>query len=96
MIVKVYNVQGELMLAICDKDLLGTKIQTEEVEVEISDFYAGEEMSKEEILSLLKDATIVNAIGKNTVNFLISNGFVHKENVLYLGSIPHIQIIKMK
>lgn len=95
MIVKVHEQGNTLLLAMCDKDLLGKTIKKGDIEIKIGDFYNGEEVSDDAALDLIKTATIINAIGRESVNILVKNNFITEENVLDIGGIPHAQIFKM-
>ena len=45
MIVKIHNNEGRLILAICDKDILGKKFVEEKKQLDLSSgFYKGEQM----------------------------------------------------
>ena len=96
MIAKVHNTPNDIILAVCDTELLGKKIKTKETIVEISDFYKGEEVSNEELVSLVRKATIINAMGKETIKFLLDNEITSEDKIMKVGRVPHVQIFKMK
>ena len=79
MIAKKHFSNGKLVLGICDKEIKGKKFEEGKLVLDLgSDFYNGEECSKEEILKLCKKAYIINAVGEKTVSFLRENKFVEE------------------
>ena len=84
----------ELVLAICDKDLVGKKLRKEpEFEVNKS-FYCDKECNEEKALKLIKNCTIANLTGKKIVNLALEKKFITRENVILIGDVPHAQIVK--
>ena len=63
--VRSINYQKQLMLNICDAELLGKKIIENELTMHISKNYYGERfVEKDEAKSLLKNSSIINMAGK--------------------------------
>ena len=91
-----YNVitnLGEVLIAICDRDILGKKIKNK-ITFEVSDnFYGGNICREEELNDILKKATVINAIGNKIVDFLIKENFVDDDDVIKIGGVSHAQII---
>ncbi|MCD6403356.1 MAG: DUF424 family protein [Candidatus Aenigmarchaeota archaeon] len=93
---KVHAVRGENLVAVCDEELLGKKIFWNGIEIEIKEeFYGGMKIDEKECIQLLKKATIANLMGKNVVGLALREGFIEKENVLYINDIPHAQFVKL-
>jgi hypothetical protein len=93
MIVKKHVVEGKLLLALCDDSLLGKKFEDDTKQLDISSsFYNGVTMKIEQLLLLLEEAYIINAVGSETIDFLKQQGF-KVENVIAVQGIPHAQII---
>jgi len=94
MIVKEHINEGKLILALCDKNLLGKKIEDQNIQLDLSSsFYKGEEADIEELKKLIKKAYIINAVGKKAVEFLEKEGLIEKENIIYVKKIPHAQAL---
>jgi hypothetical protein len=85
----------EILIAVCDKEILGKTLKDNDVEIKIGDFYKGEEVTEEDLLSNVKKATIVNAIGERTISLFLKNNIINRENLIYISGIPHAQIYKM-
>ena len=94
MIVKIHPTPNGKMIAICDSDLLGKKFEENEKQLDLSsNFYKGEEKSPEETEQLLKDCYIVNAVGKESVDLLVKNNLIKKENIGVVSGIPYAQCV---
>ena len=95
MIVKEHSNGGDIILAICDKALIGKKLQFNNTEIEIGDFYKGEEKEQNEIEELIKKATVINAIGKKTIDFLKEKINLQEDNIIYMQDVPHAQVFRI-
>lgn len=92
---KVFRVQKEVLVAVCDKELLGEKLEWEpEFEVKES-FYGGKTCEELELKKILEEATIINAVGNRIVEFLIKENFVNEKNVLKIGGVLHAQVVTL-
>ena len=95
MIVKVHNTQdGQSIVAICDTDLLGKKIEEGNLQLDLSsDFYKGIERNEEDVIRILKSVYIANLVGKESIALAKKLGFLEEEHVKFIGGIPHAQIV---
>lgn len=94
---KLYKIESEKLLAISDSSIIGKSFQEKEIEIIVSkDFYSEKKCDEKEALLLIKNSTIVNAIGKEIVKLMIKEKFVDENNVLYIEGVPHAQIAVMK
>jgi hypothetical protein len=94
MIVKVHSAPNGKMFAICDSELKGKIFEEGEKQLDLSsNFYDGDETSPEELAKIIKDYYIINAVGKESVSFLIGKGFVDKENVMEIAGVPYAQCV---
>lgn len=93
MYLKIHKTHGHILVAVCDKEILGTKICEGELEIEISErFYKGKIATAREVIEALESATVANLFGKKAVTCAIENGLVEKQNVIWINGIPHAQI----
>ncbi len=91
---KVYNVGKEVLVAICDKNLLGKTFENERLRLEVKkEFYGGEVINKNKACELLSIATIANLVGKEIVSLAIELKIIEKENVIEIKNIPHAQMV---
>jgi len=94
--VNLKKVGRNVLLAICDCDLLGRTLREGKIVFHVKDeFYNGGKVSVEEAVGMIENSTIVNLLGKNCVETAIAKGFVHPEAVLHIEGVPHAQIIKL-
>jgi len=69
---KIYRVRGEVLVAVCDEDIVGKEFKEGDLKIEIKeDFYGKESYSEEEVKRALRQATIANISGrKRLLNLL--------------------------
>jgi hypothetical protein len=84
----------DTLVAVCDSEILGKTLEGGRVPFEVSErFYKGTIANLEEALDAMRKATICNIVGKRIVEAAIKNRLVHRSAVIYLGDIPHAQIV---
>jgi len=94
--VKVTDYQKNLMLNICDIDLLGKNIVEDELNMNISKSYYGEKIIEhEEAKHLLKNASIINMVGEKTVSLSLELGVGTENGIKIVGGIPFLIVFKM-
>jgi len=94
--VNLKKVGRNVLLAICDCEVLGKTLRDGKIVFHVKDdFYNGGKVSVEEAVGMIKNATIVNMVGKNCVKKAIENGYVHPEAVLNIEGVLHAQIVKL-
>ncbi len=93
--VRVSNYQKNTMLNICDAGLLGKKIIQDELNMHISEKYYGEKLvEKEEAKSLLKNSSIINMVGKETVSLSIELGIGSENGIKTISGVPFLIVFK--
>ncbi len=96
MIGKKHNIGGKSIFAACDRELLNKKIEYEDVIIDINEsFFGNTEVTKEEIVKAIRDCDSANVFGTKVCNILITNKLILKENLIYIGDVPHTQIYKL-
>ena len=84
------------MLNICDSELLGKKITQDELNMNISEnYYGGKLVEKEEAKSLLKNSSIINMVGKESVSLSIELGIGSENGIKTISGIPFLLIYKI-
>jgi len=92
---KTYRVKDEIVVAICDEDLLEKTLDFEDVKFHVSKkFYGGEIIDEEKALKLLENSTIGNLVGKKIVSLALKKKYIAKENIILIGDVPHAQFIQ--
>lgn len=92
MIVKQHKSGDKIIIAICDKELIGQKFTESRLQLDLtSDFYNGTEIDELEVLDLINNAYIINAVGNNTIKFLIQNKVISEFKTIQ--KIPYVQVL---
>lgn len=93
---KIYESGRDVLIAVCDLEILGKTFKEGPLQVEISpDFYGTEAASYEEVEAALASATIANFAGCRAVECAIRLGFVEQENVLSIDGVLCAQMVRM-
>ena len=91
---RIYKIRGEILLAACDRELLGKIFEEGELQIEVKpEFYFESYVSERTFLNSMKIATIANLVGERVVKLAIREGYVHGDNVLRIAGVPHAQMV---
>ena len=90
---KVYNTSKDVVLAMADEHLLGKIFEEGQKILNVNSFYEGKIVNRDEIKKILPDATIINAIGLESVSILVENNLVEEKHIKKIGGISHIQMV---
>jgi hypothetical protein len=94
--VKVTEYQKNLMLNICDADLLGKSISENELTIKISEIYYGNEIIEiDEAKKLLETSTIINMVGKDAISLSLELGIGSENGVKKISGVPFLIVFKM-
>ena len=94
---KVVRTKFDILVAICDEDVVGKEIEIEKgFKVIASErFYKEKLINESEALKLMEEATIGNLLGERIVNLAIEKSIISPESVILIGGIPHAQFVKI-
>nr|WP_290723207.1 DUF424 domain-containing protein [Archaeoglobus sp.] len=91
---RVYRVKGEVLVAVCDSDIVGRTFREGELKLEVKEsFYGEEEVGEEEVKRALRNATIANITGSKAVSLAVRIGIIDKNRILYIEGCPHAQMV---
>ena len=94
MLAKLHISSEREIVSICDENLIGKKFETEDLQIDVTErFYKGEKVDEKQLLAIVKDVNSINAVGKDSIKFLLDNKFIEKENIIKIGNIPHAIVI---
>jgi len=96
---KIFTTKTEIVVALCDEDLLDKVIEFKKTgaKIKVSKYFYGEHLVDESIvLKLLDKATIGNLIGRNSVDLAEKHGFILEKNIINIDGIPHAQFVKLE
>ena len=90
-------IQGkDIVVAVCDEEILGKTLEGGRVPFKVSEgFYKGTLGDVDEAIAAMKQATICNLVGKKIVEAAVECKMVHERAIIYLGDVPHAQIVKL-
>lgn len=87
---------GSTMLNICDEDLLGKTLQKDKLQMNISKSYYGEKLvGKDEAAKLMKNSSILNMVGKETIDLSINLKIGTRQGVKVIDDVPFLIVFKM-
>lgn len=93
---RVFKDSQHTLVAVCDSELLGATFREGKLKLEVKvDFYKGVSTSIPEALQAIDSADIANLVGEGIVEATVQRGFVNPSAVLYIGGVPHVQIVRM-
>ncbi|RXA20522.1 DUF424 domain-containing protein [Methanosarcina sp. MSH10X1] len=96
MFLKIYKNGGHVLVAACDREVLGKTLKHGNTTVEISRaFYEGECVSEEELQKALEEATTANLFGEKTIKCAIKCGLIDPDSVIIIDDVPHAQIFRV-
>lgn len=85
---------GKVIIAMCDKELLGMKIKQGGLQLDLtSNFYKGDEIEEVKALGIIMQGHILNSVGERSIAFLIKNKLITKKNVLKIKDVPYTQVL---
>lgn len=91
----MYRTRYQIVVAICDGNLLGKVIKWKGIDIEISrSFYGEKEIDEAVAVRIMQKSTIGNLFGKEIISLAKKNGFITKENIILIDGIPHAQFVK--
>jgi len=93
MIVKIHKKDDRTVVAVCDDDLLGRKIEENELQLDLSsDFYKGTQYSDKVLVrDIMRNADILNVVGKISVALALEEGLIDKKHIITVKDVPHAQ-----
>ena len=91
--VRISDYQKNTMVNMCDIELIGKNVIDGELKIHISENYYGKKIvDKDEAISLLKSASIMNLVGKETISLAIDLGIGSESGVKIISDIPFLII----
>lgn len=88
------SMQGTVMLAACDKELLGKTFEDKAKGTRLHvcpSYYGGETLTPDQFAEKLKRCHIANLVGKQAVGKAIEAGYVLPQSVIKIKNVPHAQ-----
>lgn len=85
-----------LLVAVCDRDVLGETFAEGEVSLTVTEeFYGGDPVDEETVAESLARADVANIVGVRAVELAVREGFVDEAHVLEIGEVRHAQVLRL-
>ena len=93
---KVISASGNLMLNICDPELVDKTFLDGTTKIKINpNYYAERDIDEHEAKNLLKKCNSINMVGKKTISLAISLGIGSEKSIRVIQGIPFLLVFKM-
>ncbi len=94
--VRVSSHRDNVMLNICDPELVGTTASDGERNIAISrGYYCERTVDRREAEKLLQTSSIINMAGEKTISMSIGMGIGIESGIKHVGDVPFLIVIKM-
>lgn len=96
MYMKKYDTDGQFIVAVCDRNILGKKFKDGNLVLKLDEsFYKGNEAMENEVKEALSCATIANIAGERSIACAVECGCIDPDIVIYIDGIPHAQMVQI-
>jgi len=93
---KIFRQKKCVLVAVCDRDLLGKTFRDGKLKLEVDRKFYGEDLSTiEEAMAAIEKADIANLVGVRVVEAAVKRGLVDRQAIITIARIPHVQVIKI-
>jgi len=93
---KVISASGNLMLNICDHELVDKTLHDGETKIKINpNYYAERDVDEHEAKNLLTKCNSINMVGEKTVSLAINLGIGSEKSIRRIEGIPFLLVFKM-
>lgn len=92
--VKVYELDGETLVACCDANILGKTFSDDNRRIHVKEsFYGTDERDLDDALTTVSKASIANLTGNDIVSHAVDADLVDEACVIDVGGVKHAQIV---
>ena len=93
---KVVSASGNLMLNICDPELVDKTLHDGETKIKINpNYYAERDVDEHEAKNLLTKCNSINMVGEKTISLAINLGIGSEKSIRRIEGIPFLIVFKM-
>jgi len=94
--IRTTSYQNNLMLNICDEDLVGRVLRKDNFHMNISKSYYGQRVvERDEAEDLMRKSSILNMAGKETIEMSIKLKIGTRQGVKEIDDVPFLIVFKM-
>lgn len=93
MYIKVHKSGEKEILAVCDEDLIGKKLEQGDICLDILEtFYKGEKVEQKQLESILENYDNINIVGPKSIKIALDINIIKEESIIRIQGVPHAQI----
>ncbi len=93
---KVISASGNLMLNICDPDLVDKTLDDGNKKIKINpNYYAERDVDEHEAKDLLEKCNSINMVGEKTISLATSLGIGSERSIRRIDGVPFLIVFKM-
>ena len=93
---KIISASGNLMLNICDPELVDKTLNDGKTKIKINpNYYAERNVDEHEAKILLEKCTSINMVGEKTISLATSLGIGSEKSIRLIEGIPFLIVFKM-
>jgi len=95
---KIHELDGQVVAAACDRDLMGKVLSEGKIRIDLEKFggfYKGGIASEAQVVEAIKAATSANLVGKKAVGAAIKSGVAKESQVRIVAGVPHLQVYRV-
>ena len=93
---KVISASGNLLLNICDPELVDKTLRDGKIRIKINpNYYAEKDVDEHEAKNLLKKCTSINMVGEKTISLATRMGIGSEKSIRRIEGIPFLIVFKM-
>jgi len=93
---KVISASGNLLLNICDPELVDKTLHDGKIRIKINpNYYAEKDVDEHEAKNLLKKCTSINMVGEKTISLATRMGIGSEKSIRRIEGIPFLIVFKM-
>ena len=93
---KVISASGNLMLNICDHELVDKTLHDGETKIKINpNYYAERDVDEHEAKNLLTKCNSINMVGEKTISLALNLGIGSEKSIRRIEGIPFLIVFKM-
>jgi hypothetical protein len=93
---KIINSSGNLMLNICDPELVDKTIQDGNIKIKINtNYYSERDVDEHEAKNLLEKCSSINMVGEKTILLATSLGIGSEKSIRRIEGVPFLIVFKV-
>ncbi|MDD3084019.1 MAG: DUF424 family protein [Candidatus ainarchaeum sp.] len=96
MFAKIHEIENRIILAVCDKELVGKSFEDKKIFFTASEkFYKEKEINQKDLETLLEEADSINLFGNKCIKIAEKQGLINETQIILINGIKHAQVYKV-